>query len=63
MLVLAGRDRTEGPGALAEPVAIALPRGEFHAFDDLSHFGPMEDPIAIAARIESFCSTWGAAAQ
>ena len=63
VLVLAGRDRTEGPGALAEPVAIALPRGEFHAFDDLSHFGPMEDPIAIAARIESFCSTWGAAAQ
>ena len=56
VLVLAGRDRAQGPGAIAEAIAEALTRGMFQSFDQLSHFGPMEDPAEIANEIARFCT-------
>jgi hypothetical protein len=35
----------------APAVAAALPRGELVRHDDLGHFGPLQDPAAIAADI------------
>ena len=31
-----------------------LPRGELHVFEHLGHFGPLEDPPAVAAAIADF---------
>jgi pimeloyl-ACP methyl ester carboxylesterase len=40
-----------GPAAFAEAVAAGLPEGRIATFDDLGHFGPLEDPARIAASI------------
>lgn len=40
-----------GPAAVAEAVASRLPRGTLEEHPDLGHFGPLEDPGRIAARI------------
>lgn len=50
-VVARGRREAVGPAAIADAVADALPRGRLVAFEDLSHFGPMEAPDAIAASI------------
>jgi pimeloyl-ACP methyl ester carboxylesterase len=49
--VAAGTGRSDArPPALSEATAL-LPRGRFVPLDGLSHFGPFEDPAAIAASI------------
>lgn len=42
------------PAALAERVAGAAPHGRLVTHDELSHFGPMEDPVGLAAEIAAF---------
>ena len=42
-----------GPAAFAQRTAEALPHGRLLTFDDLGHFGPLEDPSAIAKSIRS----------
>jgi pimeloyl-ACP methyl ester carboxylesterase len=46
--VVAGRPEDIGPGAFAASVAEALPRGTLMVRPDLGHFGPLEDPAAMA---------------
>jgi pimeloyl-ACP methyl ester carboxylesterase len=41
-----------GPAAVAAEVAEALPHGRLEVYDDLGHFGPLEDPARIAAAVE-----------
>ncbi|HZQ56582.1 MAG TPA: alpha/beta fold hydrolase [Acidimicrobiales bacterium] len=49
--VVAGTGRSEArPPALAEAAEL-LPHGHFAVLEGLSHFGPFEDPAAIAASI------------
>lgn len=48
--VAAGGDG-EPPAQGAPLVADSLPSGTFRRFDDLTHFGPLEDPAAIAAAV------------
>ncbi|HET8930638.1 MAG TPA: alpha/beta hydrolase [Acidimicrobiales bacterium] len=45
------------PAAIAGPAAEALAHGRLVAHDELSHFGPMEDPVGLAAEIEAFVAT------
>jgi pimeloyl-ACP methyl ester carboxylesterase len=40
-----------GPAMAAERIARALPRGRLEVFDDLGHFGPLENPAEVAAAI------------
>lgn len=40
------------PARIARPAAEALPNGRFIAADDLTHFGPLEDPTRVAGWIE-----------
>lgn len=40
-----------GPSSWAPAVAAALPGGSFEAYDYLGHFGPLEDPRQVAARV------------
>ncbi|MBL8777052.1 MAG: alpha/beta hydrolase [Acidimicrobiales bacterium] len=40
-----------GPAAFAPHIAEALPHGELVVFDHLGHFGPLEDPDAVAMSI------------
>lgn len=41
------------PARVAPEVAERLPRGRLERLEDLTHFGPMEDPVAVAASIRS----------
>jgi pimeloyl-ACP methyl ester carboxylesterase len=41
----------DGPGGFADVVAGELRHGRLLAFDDLGHFGPLQDPPRIAASI------------
>jgi pimeloyl-ACP methyl ester carboxylesterase len=54
VLVLTGRHEDNPPGELGPVVAGALPQGQVVTLDQLSHFGPMEDPAAVAAQIQAF---------
>jgi pimeloyl-ACP methyl ester carboxylesterase len=40
-----------GPASFAGPIADALPAGTLADFGDLTHFGPLQDPGAIAGSI------------
>lgn len=42
------------PASFADRIVAALPDGERHAFDQLGHFGPLEDPAAMAADASTF---------
>lgn len=53
VLVCASGDG-EGPALVAPAIAERLPRGELARFDDLGHFGPLEDPLAFAAVARDF---------
>ena len=46
--VVAGRPEGIGPGAFASAIAEALPGGILIVRPDLGHFGPLEDPTAMA---------------
>jgi pimeloyl-ACP methyl ester carboxylesterase len=48
VVVARGAFGDPGPVMVAEAIADALPQGRLHVFDDLGHFGPMEDPDRIA---------------
>jgi pimeloyl-ACP methyl ester carboxylesterase len=50
--VVKGRDEP-GPAMFADAVAEALPHGRLVQMPSLGHFGPMEDPGAIAASIRA----------
>lgn len=54
--VVRGRIDEPGPASIAEPAAAALPQGRLVVHDELSHFGPMEDPAGLAAEIASLLS-------
>lgn len=53
VLVLCGGDGG-APAQLAPMVAEKLPLGQLHRFDDLGHFGPLEDPAAVASVVRRF---------
>jgi pimeloyl-ACP methyl ester carboxylesterase len=46
--IVAGRPDEVGPRAFAPAAAAALPLGQFMERPDLGHFGPLEDPAAMA---------------
>jgi len=48
---------TPGPAMVAPFVAEALPNGRLERFDDLDHFGPLEDPTRFAERIAAFAGS------
>jgi pimeloyl-ACP methyl ester carboxylesterase len=60
VLVMAAPPEEGTPAAFAEDVARSLPHGELHRFDHLGHFGPLEDPKAVAAVIGAFFTAQGA---
>ena len=51
-VTVAGSGDGGPPSQVAEAVADALPKSRFVRHDDLTHFGPLEDPTQIAADIE-----------
>ena len=53
VMVVRGALDPPGPAAVASTVVAALPAGTGEVHDRLGHFGPLEDPAAMAA---SFCS-------
>lgn len=53
VLVAAGGDGAP-PAQAATAVAEALPAGRLHAFPELGHFGPLEDPTGVAAVFAAF---------
>ena len=57
VLVMSAPPEEGRPAEVAETVAQALPRGEWHQFDDLGHFGPLEDPSGVAKVVEAFFRT------
>ena len=61
VLVLAGTPDENPPGLLAPMVADALPHGRFAALDQLTHFGPMQDPATVAALVIDFADGLAAA--
>lgn len=54
VLVMAGSSEEGGPGAIARQVAERIPGGRFHEFPALGHFGPLQDPAAVAAVVRAF---------
>lgn len=50
--VVRGTDRVPGPASFAPAVADGLPGGHLEDHPELGHFGPLEDPAAMAASIE-----------
>jgi pimeloyl-ACP methyl ester carboxylesterase len=54
VLVMAEPPRDLTPSMMAEETAVRLPRGRYHQFDQLDHFGPLEDPAAVAAVVADF---------
>jgi len=47
--------------ALAAELAAALPAGSLHAFPELTHLGPLEDPRRVGAAALAFFEAAGAA--
>ena len=56
-VVLRGRLEPSGPASIAESVAAGLADGRLEAHDELSHFGPMEDPPGMARSIAALVSS------
>jgi pimeloyl-ACP methyl ester carboxylesterase len=54
VLVLTGAPEGNPPGELGPVVAGALPQGRVVTLPQLSHFGPMQDPAAVATEIREF---------
>ena len=48
-----GADAPFSPASFAEPIVERLPDGRLDPHPDLGHFGPLEDPAAIAASIRA----------
>lgn len=49
--VISGMELERGPATIAPLVAAAIPNSHFERFDNLGHFGPMQDPGNFAAVI------------
>lgn len=49
--VISGVKLDQGPSAIAPLIAAAIPGSRFVKYDDLGHFGPMQDPVRFAAII------------
>jgi pimeloyl-ACP methyl ester carboxylesterase len=54
VLVMAEPFRDRAPAMMAENAARRLPRGEYLVFPDLDHFGPFEDPSAVATAVSEY---------
>jgi 3-oxoadipate enol-lactonase len=54
VLVMAGTPEANPPGMIAPVVAEALADGRLLVFPQLTHFGPMQDPEAVAAAMVDF---------
>lgn len=52
VVVLRGRDDATGPAAIATAIAAAMPAARLEGHDDLGHFGPLADPVAMARSVE-----------
>jgi len=50
-VVVASGPPDEGPGGWAASIAAAIPGARHHRFDALGHFGPLQDPAAVAADV------------
>ena len=50
--VVRGTDRFPGPASFAPAVADGLPHGSLEDHPELGHFGPLQDPAAMARSIE-----------
>ncbi|MCP3854697.1 MAG: alpha/beta hydrolase [Actinomycetia bacterium] len=50
----------DGPAQVAHLIVNALPNGRLAAYDDLTHFGPLEQPARLAADIAAFLDEAGA---
>ncbi len=55
--VVRGVVEDASPAAIAGPAADALAHGTLSVHDELTHFGPMEDPAGLAAEIATFIAT------
>ncbi|WP_426573775.1 alpha/beta fold hydrolase [Aquihabitans sp. McL0605] len=51
-----GREGEFGPAGFSGLIADALPAGELRRYDELSHFGPFEDPVLLAREAVAFLS-------
>ena len=51
--VLRGQDTPYSPAEFAPAVADALPHGVLEEHPELGHFGPLQDPAAMAASISA----------
>lgn len=49
--VISGLELEYGPSSIASRVATAIPDSHFVRYDDLTHFGPMQDPVRFATII------------
>jgi pimeloyl-ACP methyl ester carboxylesterase len=56
LLIAGGRDRLTPP-RLAERIARTIPDADYALFAGATHFGLIEEPEAIAARVEAFFDT------
>ena len=54
VLVMAGAPDENPPGMIAPAIAEALADGRLHVVPGLSHFGPMQDPPAVAREVVAF---------
>jgi pimeloyl-ACP methyl ester carboxylesterase len=61
VVVAAGSAVGNMPGALAPSVAAALPCARFVRFEDLTHFGPMQDPARVAGLVFDLADELGVA--
>ena len=50
--VVRGTDRAPGPASFAPLIADALPGGTLEEHPELGHFGPLQDPAAMARSVE-----------
>ena len=56
-VVLRGRLEAFSPASIAESVATGLAHGRLEVHDELSHFGPMEDPSGMARSIAALAAS------
>jgi len=60
--VARGHTKFPGPASLAPLIADALPCATLEEFPDLGHFGPLQDPLLIAAAVRSAVTAASSAA-
>jgi pimeloyl-ACP methyl ester carboxylesterase len=52
--IVVGRPEEVGPGAFAPAIAAALPQGTLIEQPQHGHFGPLEDPVSVAAEVAAW---------